>query len=347
MDVRRYRKLLETTPQSAESTRRHSLDDRLQLRSVEVIAELRAKFQNAWVFVCEGSTLERPGRYLTDTIADRLVFVCRDTRGGLRGFFNACPHLGLPVLTNRTGLEKAFVCSYHGWRFSPEGRLTAMPLPEGYEAVGLRREDFPLQPIQTAQLGGLVFGCVNPGMDLRQSLGIAASYLDQMFPAERNWETIFNYTLTVDCSFEQWMRESADCWAGETGASGIVDRSGPRWKASSVQRGQRGEQVALYNDPPVFASAVIGTFIEDARTLRCILHAPPNLIVAALGPAVITIRCDPVDRTCTLLRINGYGLTGENEQMRRARKLALADWWGPLSPFFALSHTRFASGGKL
>ncbi len=78
-----------------------------------------------WYFAISGKALQ-PGRMqrklmlgepiLLGRAADRSVFALRDI----------CPHRGIPLSYGRFD-GKEIECCYHGWRFAPSGRCTAVP----------------------------------------------------------------------------------------------------------------------------------------------------------------------------------------------------------------------------
>lgn len=62
------------------------------------------------------------------TIADKNVFVLRDTEG-FRALSAICTHLGCIV----SQVEWGFVCPCHGSKFDQQGQVTGGPAPKGLE----------------------------------------------------------------------------------------------------------------------------------------------------------------------------------------------------------------------
>ena len=245
------RRLLELDRQPCESSRWSWLDDVMQTRSSRFVEDIgQGACGNSWIFLGEGSGLREPGEFFTDEIAGRLVLICRTQEGMLKGFRNVCPHLGSPVERNRHGQTRSFICPYHAWTFSLDGRLTSVPLPEGYDGSGFRKEDFALPEIPTASIGSLVFGSVsdNPG-DLATNVAAAAPYLEGLFPASAQWDLIFNCTLRVDLAWEEWSQRTRRAYAEGTLAEAFLGITQAEYgRHLQLVPTSQGHQVALLRD---------------------------------------------------------------------------------------------------
>ena len=81
------------------------------------IAELEAKtvFSNTWQMVGRVEQVEKPGQFVTASVAGEPIVVVRGNDGVLRGFYNVCRHHAAAVVTEPCGQASILHCPYHGW----------------------------------------------------------------------------------------------------------------------------------------------------------------------------------------------------------------------------------------
>ena len=78
-----------------------------------------------WYVAFPGRAL-KPGRTLAKTLFGEPLLFGRTDEGQVFALRDICPHRGIPLSHGRfDGREVA--CRYHGWRFAPDGRCTAIP----------------------------------------------------------------------------------------------------------------------------------------------------------------------------------------------------------------------------
>src|SRR5438874_11780794 len=144
--------------------------------------ELERVFRRCWLFLAHDSMLPQPGDYLTTYMGEDPVLVVRDPDGGVRAFLNTCPHRGNKVCLFDSGHASTFTCSYHGWSFSSEGKLTGMPFYQEAYYGELDKEQWGLVEVpKIARYGGLIFGSWDPFVGLEEYLGELRWYLDKVF----------------------------------------------------------------------------------------------------------------------------------------------------------------------
>lgn len=113
-------------------------------------------FYRQWFCVGRASELPESGSYLTRELADESILVVRGRDARFRAFYNVCRHRGTRLCEEATGRATAgFVCPYHGWSYSVEGRLLATP-NVGSDA-GLDRDAWGLRAIAVDVWDGFVF----------------------------------------------------------------------------------------------------------------------------------------------------------------------------------------------
>jgi phenylpropionate dioxygenase-like ring-hydroxylating dioxygenase large terminal subunit len=95
-----------------------------------VVEDGTAPLREAWYYAAPGRRL-RQGKLLARTMLGEPILLGRGRDGAVFALRDICPHRGMPLSAgNFDGAE--IECCYHGWRFAPDGRCTAIPsLAEG------------------------------------------------------------------------------------------------------------------------------------------------------------------------------------------------------------------------
>jgi len=110
--------------------------------------ERRTVFSKSWQLAARVDQVEKPGQYVTSTVADEPLVIVRGDDGILRGFFNVCRHHAAAVMTDPYGEADHLRCPYHGWTYSLEGDLKAAPDLGGVH--NFDRESMGLVPVEIA-----------------------------------------------------------------------------------------------------------------------------------------------------------------------------------------------------
>ena len=122
-------------------------------------AEMTRVFAASWCYVGHESEIPNPGDYRTTTLGLRPVLMTRSRDGEVNVLLNRCAHRGTVLAAESSGCAKRFVCPYHGWTYTPDGQLVAIPFPsdhpvEDYSTLSLGR-------LATATYRGFVFATLN------------------------------------------------------------------------------------------------------------------------------------------------------------------------------------------
>jgi phenylpropionate dioxygenase-like ring-hydroxylating dioxygenase large terminal subunit len=88
---------------------------------------MRKEWDRLWprVWLLAGVTSDIPeeGDYFTFDIGHESILVVRQADGGVKAFYNVCPHRANRVALNEFGSVAHFTCAFHGWQFECDGKL--------------------------------------------------------------------------------------------------------------------------------------------------------------------------------------------------------------------------------
>src|SRR5256885_11155887 len=126
------------------------------------IAELEAQevFSKTWQMVGRIEQVEKPGQFVTATVAGEPIVVVRGQDGVLRGFFNVCRHHAAAVVLEKCGQATLLHCPYHGWNYGLDGSLKGMPGFDGGKCF--ERNQNGLLPVKAETWEKFVFVNLDP-----------------------------------------------------------------------------------------------------------------------------------------------------------------------------------------
>jgi phenylpropionate dioxygenase-like ring-hydroxylating dioxygenase large terminal subunit len=144
--------------------------------------ELEKLFTRAWLFVGHESLIQKPGDFFVSRMGEESVILCRDTQGAVHVFLNSCRHRGMKVCRYEQGNTSLFVCPYHSWSYTTDGRLQGVPLYRALYDGTLNREEWSLIEVpKLALYKGTVWASWDPAApDFLDYLGTAVDHLDQV-----------------------------------------------------------------------------------------------------------------------------------------------------------------------
>jgi choline monooxygenase len=136
------------------------------------IAELEKQtvFSRTWQVMGRVEQVEKPGQFVTATVAGEPLVAVRGHDGNLRAFYNVCRHHAAAVVTEACGQASILHCPYHGWNYGLDGSLKGMPEFEGVK--NFERKDNGLVPVKVDTWEQFVFVNLDPqAAPLQEFLG--------------------------------------------------------------------------------------------------------------------------------------------------------------------------------
>ena len=143
--------------------------------------EMERIFGRAWLFVGHTSQVREPGDYVTTELGRQPVIMVRHHNGKVHVLLNRCTHRGAKVVNERKGNSPRLTCCYHGWSFDTDGRLAAVPVPEGC-AADFDKEAFGLARVpRVAEYRGFRFASLSArGLSFEDHIGPMKRNIDDL-----------------------------------------------------------------------------------------------------------------------------------------------------------------------
>jgi len=108
-----------------------------------------APLREAWYYAAPGRQVRR-GALLGRVMLGDPVLLGRDAAGAVFALRDICPHRGMPLSAG--GFDgREIECCYHGWRFAPDGRCTAIPALVDGQAFNISGVAVPRYPAREVQ----------------------------------------------------------------------------------------------------------------------------------------------------------------------------------------------------
>ncbi len=110
--------------------------------------ESGAPLREAWYYAVSSRQV-RPGRLVARIMLGEPVVLGRDMTGAVFALRDICPHRGMPLSEGQFDGHE-IECCYHGWRFTGDGRCTAIPSLAPGQPFDLAQVSVPRYPVREA-----------------------------------------------------------------------------------------------------------------------------------------------------------------------------------------------------
>ena len=143
--------------------------------------ELSLVFRRRPTVVAQSSELDGPNAFLTKRFLDLPVLLVRDANGTAQAYLNVCRHRGATLEREDGGCKRVFTCPYHGWSWTNEGALRAVP-HEDQGFPELPRSERGLRRLPTQEAFGFIWIIADPEVsqmpDVKTQIGALAADLN-------------------------------------------------------------------------------------------------------------------------------------------------------------------------
>lgn len=164
-------------------------------------AERAAIFKRTWLEIGHVCELPQPNSYIVREleVANTTVLITRGKDGVIRAFHNVCTHRATQLVLDRGGQRSSFSCQYHGWNFTPDGRLRSAP---DFGNFYIDKSQCGLPKISVDVCAGLIFINLDPEpkQSLREFLGPLAAKLELLPVAQAT--TFTEYVYEIDANWK-------------------------------------------------------------------------------------------------------------------------------------------------
>jgi phenylpropionate dioxygenase-like ring-hydroxylating dioxygenase large terminal subunit len=288
--------------------------------------EMERVIRPAWQVVCHVSDIPNAGDWHSLDLLGESIIVVRERDECFHAFHNVCRHRASRLVDGSSGCAKRLVCPYHGWNYSLDGRLTAVPGRADYP--GLDMAALGLKPVDCEVWQGFLF--IRLAGDGPSVAAMMAPYEDMIapyrFPEMRafgrvtlrprtvNWKTIAdNYSdaLHIPVAHPGLTRLFGRGYGIE--AAEHVDRMwGDLVDRPSANLSERAYQHFL---------PAAQHLPEAQRRHWLYFKLWPNVAFDIYPDQVDFMQFIPVSSTQTLIREIAYALPDDRREMKAARYL--------------------------
>jgi phenylpropionate dioxygenase-like ring-hydroxylating dioxygenase large terminal subunit len=163
-----------------------------------------------WLLAGVTPDIKDPNDYVVFAHGHEEFMVVRQEDGGIKAFYNACPHRGNRVCMNDHGSVRKFACPFHGWRFNVDGSLHTITDEETFNPELVKHRP-GLTEVRCDTIGGLIFVNMDgKAPPLREWIGFPEGYIENYEIGKMNVvrhtrsEWIGNWKTAVDSFAETY-----------------------------------------------------------------------------------------------------------------------------------------------
>ena len=267
--------------------------------------ERERMWKRAWLFAGHTDQLPNPGSWFLTRNTGSPILVVRDLQGEVRAFYNTCQHRGAPLVTEDEGESRGFVCGYHGWSYTLDGKLTAVR--DKRDFVDLDFSCRSLVSVRCERLGSLIFINEDPEAEtLIEHLGPMAKELDQYaldtlrWVDSRSYEVPCNVKILLDAFLEVYHLKSIH----QSTVDRFLDHRGmfvtlwPKGHSRMLTPNRRPD----WTDPGTIGMPKIPTVTEVPAKNNVSYHIYPNFVMPASDSGIPLLQFWPTsDTSCRVV----------------------------------------------
>ncbi len=164
--------------------------------------EREAIFRRTWLNIGRVEDVPSPGSYIVKDlpVAKTSVIVIHGKEGTIRAFHNMCSHRGNRLAWDTHGRCQALTCKFHGWSYTPDGRLTFVPDEANF--FDFDKSSHGLTQVALDIWEGFLFINLDPQPteSLQEFMGILGEQLSG-YPFH-TMELCSLYTIDVQCNWK-------------------------------------------------------------------------------------------------------------------------------------------------
>ncbi len=267
--------------------------------------EMERVFRRQWIGVAGTDAVEKPGSYLTATVAGGVpVLVVRADDGELRAFLNVCRHRGAPVAEG-SGTARALSCPYHAWVYRPDGSLArsgGVGEPEGFDQA-----DYGLTPVGVTTFARTVMVNLDPDAEPFDPGplvdGLAPYRLDDLELGRTDrYDAAFNWKVLVENYSENYHTPFVHSQLVGAGYEYPMETTGDvvfAWDRPLSPRDDSEEALASSRPGGPGWDGVAGDPSPESFNNGSYLTVFPNTMVSVFAGFAATFRLTPTGPTTT------------------------------------------------
>ena len=163
-----------------------------------------------WLLAGVTPDIREPNDYILFTHGHEQIIIARQEDGGIRAFYNVCPHRGNRVCLTDHGSVRKFTCPFHSWQFNMDGSLHAITDEDTFDPALVRHRP-GLTEVRCETVAGLIFiNMDGKAPPLKDWIGLPDGYLD-LYEIEKmnvvrhmRTEWLANWKTGVDAFYETY-----------------------------------------------------------------------------------------------------------------------------------------------
>lgn len=192
-------------------------------------------WRRSWLYACHMDELPAQGSYVLWKKTGTPILIVRGKDDVVRAFYNTCRHRGAPLVKDKAGKAEGFVCGYHGWTYSLDGRL--LNLRDKRDFVGLDTSCRSLIEVRCERFYNWIFINEDPEADpLADHVRPFTDHFEQFQPAQ--YRLIAQEAFDVKCNVKILMDAFLEVYHLKSIHQNTVDRF----------LDHRGTTIALYRN---------------------------------------------------------------------------------------------------